>query len=307
MKIRSCLAIVNPQGGMRSGGGIVEDARRLLADASVRLDIHVTQWAGHASQLAEEIDLEGYDCLCIVGGDGTVHEVIGGLMRRDEGAEVIPLGLIPAGTGNTLHLDLGCTDTESAIEAILHGGTRSVDVVKVNAADTVHYCVNIVGWGGISDINLKAERLRKLGRSRYVLAALWQMARPINRFAKVCLDDEVLEGDFQFVIACVTKSTGTGMVLAPQAIIDDGKIDVVILRKVSRYQLLQTLRRVFDGSHIELPFVEYRQVRSFSIEAEPSELNLDGEVKATTPFAAETVPIALPFRYRYQNNPSSFP
>ena len=283
------------------GRTIAELAKQRLAEASVQLDIHFTQAAGHARQLAEEANLSDYDCLCVVGGDGTVHEVVGGLMRRAKGCKSIPVALIPGGTGNTLHRDVGCTDFDAAVSAILHGETRQIDVVKVNTGGQSHYCVNIVGWGGISDINLKAERLRRFGQSRYLLAALWQITRPMNRHAVVRLDDEVLEGKFQFVIGCITKSTGTGMLLAPDALIDDGKVDVIVLRDVSRYQLLKTLRRVFDGDHVELPFVEYRQVRHFSIDAEPSSLNLDGEVKGMTPLEAEVIPNALPFRCRTEN------
>jgi diacylglycerol kinase (ATP) len=135
-------------------------------------------------------------------------------MLRDEGLN-IPIALVPAGTGNTLHQDLYCSNVGRAAEAILGGETRWLDIVEVKSLGQVTYCANIIGWGGMADINVKAENLRMLGPSRYALAALWQIMQPIHRHAKLTLDGDVIEDNFQFVIACVTKSTGTGMLLAP--------------------------------------------------------------------------------------------
>ena len=98
MGIRRCIAIVNPRGGSRKGLSMLDDIKRSFSDAGVILDAHVTKHPGHAIQLAREIHLADYDCLCVVGGDGTVHDVVGGLMLRNERPD-IPLGLIPAGTG----------------------------------------------------------------------------------------------------------------------------------------------------------------------------------------------------------------
>lgn len=292
MNIRKCIAIVNPRGGSHQGVSVLERVRKSLADSGVTLDAHVTERAGHAVELAREVPLNEHDCLCVIGGDGTVHDVVGGLMLRDV-CPKIPLGLIPAGTGNTLHQDLNCSGVGEAVDAILRGRSRWLDIVKVNSSGQTTFCVNIVGWGGMADINVKAEKLRRFGQSRYALAALWEIARPVCRHARLTLDGDLIEGKFQFVIACVTSSTGKGMLLAPLAEIDDGKVDVVILREASRLQMLQVFRRVFNGSHVELPFVEYRQVRSFAIEAAEAALNLDGEVKCSSPFAAEVIPQAI--------------
>ena len=292
MKPRRCLAIVNPEGGARQGRAVLDEVQQAFTEAGVELDAHLSQHAGHAAELARELSFEDYDALCVVGGDGTVHDVVNGLMLREDPPN-LPLGLIPAGTGNTLHQQLGMRDVPSAVNAILEGNLQWLDVVEVRTAERVTHCVNIVGWGGIADINAKAERLRYCGHHRYTLAALWQILWPVARHARLTLDDEEMEGTFQFVIGCVTRSTGTGMLLAPRAEIDDGKVDVVILRAVSRRQLLQVFRRVFDGSHLELPFVEYRQVSSFSMDAAPSQLNLDGEIKGSSPFEAKVIPRAI--------------
>lgn len=289
---RRCLAIVNPRGGARQGLTALEQMRQALQAAGAALDSLVTEHPTHAGELALETDLSPYDCLCVVGGDGTVHSVVNGLMRRDARPE-IPIALAPAGTGNTLHQDLHCSTVERTIDAILARRTRWMDLVELTSAGRVTYCANIVGWGAISDVNLKAERLRRFGRCRYALAALWQIALAPTRHARLTLDGDVTEGLFQFVIACVTRSTGSGMLLAPRAEIDDGRVDLVVVRDASRRELLQLFRRVYNGSHESLPFVECRQVQRFAVEADASPLNLDGEVAATSPFTARVIPRAL--------------
>lgn len=289
---RHCLAIVNPAGGLHRGGHAAKQLRQALQEAGISLDVQMTEHPQHAEQLARTLDLQPYDCLCVVGGDGTVHDVVGGLLAREAKLE-LPIALIPAGTGNTLHHDLGCETVERAACSILEGKTRWLDVVEVESQGQVIHCVNIVGWGAIADINRRAESFRFLGSRRYHVAALCQMLSPKIRRAKLTIDGETIEDDFQFVIACVTRTTGTGMMLAPQAKIDDGKVDLVFVRGASRWQLLEMFRRVQEGTHLQLPFVEFRQAQRFAIDSEPTPLNLDGENVASTPFQARVEPSVL--------------
>ena len=103
-----------------------------------------------------------------------------------------------------------------------------------------------------------------------------------------------IDDEFLFVIACNTKFTGRGMKLAPRAEIGDGKIDVVLVRRASRLQMLKLFSRMYDGSHVSMDCVEYHQVRSLAIESEDCELlDLDGEMKGRAPFHAELLPAAL--------------
>jgi diacylglycerol kinase (ATP) len=97
-----------------------------------------------------------------------------------------------------------------------------------------------------------------------------------------------------FFTACNTKFTGKGMLLAPDAETGDGKVDVVLVRRASRWQMLKMFHKVFDGSHMSLPVVEHYQVRSFSIQPEARDLlNLDGELKGSAPASAEVMPGAV--------------
>ncbi len=206
----------------------------------------------------------------------------------------MPLGFIPAGSGNTMHQQLGCNDPVEAAQRIVAGRTCALDVARVTTGGQVIHCVDIVGWGGVADINIVAEKLRVLGPPRYAVAALWHILKARRRPARLVLDGQAIDDEFLFVIGCNTKFTGKGMRLAPRAEIGDGKIDVVVLRRATRLQMLRLFTRVFDGSHLSLGCVEYHQVRSFAIESEGHEtLDLDGEIRGTAPVRVEMMPAAL--------------
>jgi YegS/Rv2252/BmrU family lipid kinase len=285
--------VVNPRGGTQRGLAVLEQVRPVFASAGAELDVHVTEYAGHTTEIGKNLDLDCRDGLCLIGGDGTIHESVAGLMQRAEPV-AIPLGFIPAGTGNTLHRDVECREPLAAAQRIVAGRTRPLDVARVSTREGLVYCVNIIGWGAIADINRTAERLRILGPSRYAFAALLHILRRKRRHARLVLDGQAFEDDFHFIIACNTKTTGSGMILAPRAEIGDGKIDVVALRSTSRWQLLKVFRKVFDGSHLSLPRVSCHQVRSFMIDCErPEPLDLDGEIKGSAPLSVEIMPAAL--------------
>lgn len=291
--IRPLLAIVNPTGGRRKGLRVLEQVRPVLADAGIELNVHITRGAGHATELARTLDLTPYGGICAVGGDGTVHEIANGLLQRPEPV-VVPLGILPAGTGNTLAQHFDCLNPLTTARRILAGSTRSLDAVQVRLRDGVIHCINIVGWGAVADINRTAERLRMLGSPRYAVAALWHILWATSRSAAVVLDGVATHDQFLFVIACNTRFTGARMKLAPDAETDDGLIDVAIIRRATRWQMLNAFARVYNGSHVSLPYVEIRQVREFSIQSDTDDsLNLDGEMKGQVPLTARVLPGAL--------------
>lgn len=293
MESKRYILVVNPRGGIRRGLAVLEQVRPIFAAAGSELDVRVTEYSGHAGRMARELDLKGYDGFCAIGGDGTVHEVVSGLMKRSE-PPAIPLGLIAGGTGNVLVEHLGCTAPAEAVRRILAGRTCSLDVARVTAGDEADYCISLIGWGAVADINRTAEKLRIIGRLRYAVAALWHILRAKRRRAQLVLDGQTCEDDFLLVAACNTRCTGRKMLLAPRAALDDGKIDVVVVRNATRRQMYQMFTRVFDGSHVDLPCVEYHQVRRLSILADCQQpLDLDGENKGSVPVSVEVLPGAM--------------
>ncbi len=293
MNVRRLAVVVNPLGGKRNGIRMLDQVRPIFYDAGCVLDVRMTERVGHATEIARTLDLTAVDGVCIVGGDGTIHEVADGLMQRGE-SELVPIGIIPAGTGNALAQHLQCGCHLEAARRIVGGQTRPLDVIRVSFQDRIVHCINIVGWGAVSDINSTAEKMRFLGTTRYTVAALWHILGPKVRPATLVLDDKTITDDFLFVMACNTKFTGAGMKLAPHAEIGDGKIDVAVIRRTSRWQMLSLFRKVFDGSHMDLPCMEFHQVSSFSILSDVQDrMNLDGEMKGNCPMSATVVPSAL--------------
>ena len=287
------IILVNPQGGTKQGLDLLEQVKPLFKEVDADLIIRETEYAGHATEIAREIDLEGFTGLCHIGGDGTFHEIINGLLTRSDGKQV-PLGFIPGGTGNSFMHDMECLDPVEAARRIVSGGITPIDVAEVEMPEEKVYCMNIVGWGMVTDINMSAEKLRWLGEQRYNVTTLLHVMKLKRRSAKLVIEREVSEGDFLFTIACNTQHTGRGMKMAPKAELNDGLIDLVLVRDASRFKLLQMFPKVFDGTHIDDPIVEYYQVKEFSITpAENEILNLDGELKGSTPFSVRMIPSAF--------------
>ncbi|MFQ6612481.1 MAG: diacylglycerol/lipid kinase family protein [Fidelibacterota bacterium] len=284
---------VNPHGGVKKGLDILERVSPLFKEADAEITVLETEYAGHAREFAETVDLDGYIGFCAIGGDGTMHEVINGIMTRPDNCK-IPIGLITGGTGNSFMHDMNCLEPELAVKRILTNRIREIDIFKADANGVVYYGFNIMGWGLPTDAGLLAEKLRWLGVQRYNVAILWEVIRHRQRLARIVIDGRTSVADFGFIIGCNTIHTGRGMKMAPLARIDDGLIDLLIVRKAGRLKLLRLFPKVFKGTHVGSSVVDYRQVSEFSILPEDrNTLNIDGELLGSTPIHVKVLPRAL--------------
>jgi len=285
--------IVNPHGGIKSGSKILEKVKPYFEEANAELNIIETEYAGHACDITSELPLDGLTGLCAIGGDGTMHEIVNGIMSRKDGMR-IPIGLITGGTGNSFMHDLDCLDPVEAVQRILTNRTRKIDLFKTETKGNLYFGFNIVGWGMPTDINLLAEKMRWLGGQRYNIASILEVLKFKTRLARIEIDGSNIVADFGFVIGCNTMYTGKGMKMAPLARLDDGLLDLIIVRKAGRIKLLRMFPKIFSGKHIADPIVEYRQVKTFSIYPEKhSTLNIDGEMLGTTPVKVEILAKAI--------------
>ena len=281
---------VNPFGGHKKGPKILKEVIPLFEENNIQLNVIETEYAGHNKKIAMEVDMNGYDGFCCIGGDGTMSEVINGVMNRKD-VNRFPLGLITGGTGNSFMHDINCLDPIEATKRIIDGKRRKIDIFSCKTPDKLFYGFNILGWGIPTDANLLADKMRWIGSQRYNLASILEVLSHRKRFARVSIDNNSIASDFAFIIGCNTIHTGKGMKMAPLARLDDGLIDLIIVRKVSRFKLLKLFPKVFAGNHISDPGVDYRQVKKFSILPEKDrQLNIDGEVLGTTPVEVEVLP-----------------
>ncbi len=272
------VAIVNPA----AGGGRAADALARARSALSPIEVHNTAGPGHAEELARSLDFAAARALVVVGGDGTLYEAVNGLFARQE-RERPPLGILPAGTGDALARDLGVATPSSSLEALLAGHTRAIDVGCVEIDGRTRYVTSVVGWGAFARINLRAERLRWTRWARYEAAALVEIVGPRPSAGGPLLG-----------VACLTSHTGRGMLLAPDARLDDGLADLVEVASCGRLRLLGLLAGVFRGRHTRSSAVSIRRVSELSLELEEgAHLVLDGEALPARKLSFQVLPGAL--------------
>ena len=291
--MKNLYLIVNPHGGLKKGLRILEKVKPIFEQEKIALKILKTEYAGHAQKYSSELDFKGFDGLCAIGGDGTMHELINGVLKRSD-KKKLPIGLITGGTGNAFMHDLDCLKPEHAAKRITKGFLRNIDVIKIQNKKDIIYSFNIVSWGMSTDITKLAERMRYFGKQRYNIAALIEILKNKKRLVKIIIEGNTYIGDFALILACNTIHTGKAMKVAPLAQLNDGMIDLVIARKSSRFHLLRLFPKLFSGNHIADYIVDYRQVKKFSIEPlVDCELGIDGEILGNTPIKAEVISDAI--------------
>ena len=285
------ILTVNPHGGTKQGPLLLKKVKPIFDAAGAELFIIETTFAGHAQELANHLNLSAYDGFIGIGGDGTLHEITNGMLSRHDGNK-IPIGIIPGGSGNSYMHDLNLTDPLKAAKAIINGKTRTLDTAQVEVNHIIKYSNNMIGWGLVTDVGNQAEHFRWLGTNRYTILSVVEVLRHKSRPATLIMDDKKIEDKFIFIIACNSIHVGKGMKMAPKARLDDGLIDLIVLRSgVSRTRLLQVLPKLFDGSHINEPELEYYQTSQFSLIPETDEiLNIDGEIMGSTPIQVNVIP-----------------
>ena len=230
--------------------------------------------------------------MVVVGGDGTIHEVVNGLMKSGQGLH-LPLGIIPGGSGNAFADDLGVKNTTQAVHQIVSGNMHSMDIMRISQGDTVSYAFNIIAWGIASDVNIRAEKLRWLGNSRYSLSAIISILTLKKRPILLRLDNDAVDCNAVLFIALNTIHTGKGMKMAPHAKLNDGLMDLLLLRDASRLKILKIFIQSFSGKHVFDPLVEYKHAKTFSIQTKDDLLNIDGENIGQTPIEVSLIPDAL--------------
>ena len=288
------IITVNPHGGKKLGPRFLNRVKPLFEAEGIELFVVETTFAGHAKELANQLNITEYDGFIGIGGDGTLHEIINGMLSRHDGRK-IPIGIIPGGSGNSYMHDLQLTDPLKAAKAIINGKTRALDTAKVEVNHIIKYSNNMIGWGLVTDVGNQAEHFRWLGTNRYTILSVVEVLRHKSRPATLIMDDKKIEDEFIFIIACNSIHVGKGMKMAPKARLDDGLIDLIVIRSgVSRTRLLQVLPKLFDGSHINEPELEYYQTSQFSLIPETDEiLNIDGEIMGSTPIQVNVIPKAF--------------
>lgn len=252
---------------------------------------------------AESVDLLrgacalGVDAVAVAGGDGTVS-----LAVQVVAGTGIPLGIVPAGTGNDFAAALGLRelDAEAAADVIAAGRTRIVDVARARRTDgTEVFFDSVLASGFDSKVNDRANGMRwPRGGSRYNIAILVEFLRltPIPYVVDLEFADgrrERVTADLAMATVGNTSSYGSGIPICPSADPADGLLDVTLVHAAGRATLLRILPRAYRGTHVEAPQVDTYRVRSVRLDAPGITAYADGDPIGPLPLDIEVVPGAL--------------
>ncbi len=290
------MLVLNPQAGKGRGLKAFNAIRELLGQRIKTMEVRVSEYAGHAFQIGRDAANNGFERILSIGGDGTPFEIVNGLYAEGRPRQAIELGMIPAGTGNSFLRDFSVSSWRQAVENILNGRRRQVDLVQISYQrdhkEIKQYYLNILGVGLIADIlKLTNEKLKGFGSLGYSLAVLMRLAKGMNNRLRLTVDGEKLELVDSALVISNSKFTGGGMKIAPMADTQDGRVDVVVFQRVNRRDILNIFSRVFKGTHIDHPKVKTFRAAAITIDSCPQELLMaDGELLGWTPLHLKVLP-----------------
>lgn len=244
--------LVNPSSG-RGAGARHLDRLRILA-SHYGAGMAVSRSASDLPMQAYRAAQDGVERLVVVGGDGTMHFALQGLAGSD-----CAMGVVPLGSGNDLAGSLGVpTKLDEAVERAISGPIRKIDLIRVGPMFSASY----VGVGFDSEVTRAASQVRHL---RGPLIYAWAVIKTLASFKpphlRVEHDGGVFEGKAMFAVAANLPRFGGGMQIAPGARIDDGLLDLVIVREISKAGLLRVFPKVYSGKHASHPAVEILRTR----------------------------------------------
>lgn len=289
--------LVNPaaRGGAHTGAA-TRAAERLRAH-DVRTTIISGGSAAESTELLRIAVSMGTDAVVVAGGDGTVNLAI-----QELAGTGVPLGIVPAGTGNDMATALGLRelDAEAAAEAIVAGHTRLIDLARVTRTDgTTAYFGTVLASGFDSRVNDRANAMRwPRGGSRYNIAILIEFLtlKGIPYEVDLVLADGTTErivGDLVMGTVGNGCSYGGGIPICPDADPADGLLDVTLVRPAGRLRLLRLLPRVYKGTHTTVPEVSTYRVSSVRLASPGVTAYADGDPIGSLPLTIDVVPAAL--------------
>jgi diacylglycerol kinase (ATP) len=316
------LTIINPAAGGGRCGLRVGAALDRLRRAGIALETAETSAAGQATQIAREAYGRGYRKFLAVGGDGTSYEIVNGLFpesRSREGRsqvsgvgsqgvsggaedQIPTLGFLPLGTGNSFLRDFADgvsskNSLEHAMQALEARRSRPCDVMRLAHKDGAIYYTNLLSVGFTADVAaLRHRRFLGLGQFGYLLSVFLCLARLDRRPFPLRLEGQ-REFDSRrclFLTFNNSKFTGGTMMIAPDAVTDDGLIEYVRWGPIGRLGLIRNLTTLYDGTHTRHPLAERQAVRRVEFQLDgPVDVMVDGEVLTLECRAIEVLPSAL--------------
>jgi len=277
------LFVINPVAG---GIDQTDTVSSLIRGAMEKMrpdepyEIYVTKGPMDACEAIRERAMDGSELrVYACGGDGTLNECVNGAAGRRN----VSLTHYPMGTGNDFCKIFGAgAERFKSFELLIDGEERDVDLINCNG----RYSINICSVGIDARIGVEVHKYSRLpfisGHRAYIFSTLVNFIKGISRHFMIKLDDTVIEGDFSLICACNGRYYGGGFNPMPDALPDDGLLDFLIIKKVSRIAFAKLIGKFKNGRYRELPdkYMTYRRGRALSVESKENMIiNIDGEIQ----------------------------
>ena len=297
----TAAAIVNPRAGSGTAGRRWPRAARMLAERVGPVKACFTEGPGHATALARQLADAGHDPLIVAGGDGTLNEVVNGILM---GASDPRVGVLPLASGGDFARTLGVAGLERAVNSLAAGGFRRIDAFRArflgpDGAPAERCFLNAAsfGLGAVAALGVRGWWRAVPGGARYLAAAIPSLATGRSFRVTLCLDDG-LPASFDITTAAVANGQyqGGGIRIAPEAILDDGLADITVVESVSLAEVAANLSILYSGALYSHPKVRHWRAARVRAEAETGvPVELAGEPVGTLPLEIEVLPQALRF------------
>lgn len=289
-----CLLIINPTSGTRTVQKKLDKiiGKMILKEIVNQVDVFYTQKKDDAYHRCLNIEDSQYDFVVSVGGDGTVNEIIHGFVEKKLQT---PLAILPGGTVNDfathLHLPI---ETKEFIHMIQKQKHISVDIGRVND----QYFANVIAGGMFSDISFQVSKTEKehFGPLAYYVNGIRQLPSQLatNLHLKVKTENEEFEEDARLFMITNTSQVGGFKRITPQANVQDGELDLLIIKKCSTTDMISVLKDYTLNNHLNSPFVHYLQAQNICIECDKNIIyDIDGEEGTTFPIEVSVVHQAI--------------
>lgn len=292
--------IVNPRAGL--GGRSFAAVANQLRSHDVRYHAAATTGPGDARVLAQLARAGEFRAIVAVGGDGTLNDVVNGLITSDGMIDDrVPLGLIPTGTAQDFARNMGIPfNRREAVERLLDGEETRVDVGRITFGDgRVRLFVNVFGAGFDAEVAAQAHDVRGAMASipAHMVGFATAFAGYQNQEIAITLEDAAVSPDrlrCTMVVVANGPSYAGVLRIAPNAVVDDGMLDLVVIGDVDKFEMLMNLGRVFTGAHLEHAKVQVFRTSALNLESTgEARVQADGEVIGRLPARIDLLPRAL--------------
>jgi len=292
-EIASVAVLINPMSGHGNARHAGERAVARFQERGIDVVEVVGRDAAHARQLVDDALSRGTDALVVVGGDGVISLALQALAQKD-----IPLGIVPAGTGNDHAREFGqpTGDPVAAVDVIAEGHVETVDLGRIRGADGTTTWFGTVAATGFD--SLVSDRVNRMswphGRMRYNMAIVAELSKLRLLPFRLVLDGErEIVTDLTLAAFGNTRSYGGGMLICPDADHADGLLDITMVHSASRTRLIRLFPTVFKGTHVDLDEVQTDRARTVTVDSPGINAYADGEFVCPLPAELSAVPGAL--------------